>query len=625
MIAYKAKKSEFLKDAPVIEDKIRKGVKDKIGIDIKVDSSEYNSWKNSIGNAMFHVINNSTIPDDAEIAIEYQLSGQKMRIDFLVCGKNRDKKINIIVVELKQWSQIELGLLRDHITTFLGGRKVERQHPSYQANSYVISLRNFNPVFTANEIELSSCSYLHNCQESTIIKDNNFSHLLDKSPLFIKSEGNDLKKFIEDKIFYGDSNDLFTQIEESPIQISKSLSQNIGSMLKDNLDFALIDDQKSALEEIIFHRKTLKEGEKKVLIIEGGPGTGKSLIAINALVEFVKSGINARYVTNNSAPRKVYQAQLANKSDIAEIDALFSGPDQFKDCDSETFDVVLVDEAHRLTSNWGFYKTKGESQVKAIIAASKMVVFFIDDLQKITWNDLGTVAEIEKWSKKFKINSQKRILNMQFRCAGSDSYINWVNHNLGLTSLGEPINSFDSFDFRIYDNPIKMKEQIFERNKENNRARIVAGYCWEWISKKNPNINDIEIEGLRMKWNLASDPTWILSPESVNQIGCIHTSQGLETDYVGVIIGPDLMYRDGALKTFPENRAKSDQSLRGWKKELSIDPDATLFKTDQLIRNTYRALMTRGLKGCYLYSVDKETNDYLKNQLPTSNLGNFHG
>ena len=106
MIAYKAKKSEFLKDAPVIEDKIRKGVKDKIGIDIKVDSSEYNSWKNSIGNAMFHVINNSTIPDDAEIAIEYQLSGQKLRIDFLVCGKNRDKKINIIVVELKQWSQM---------------------------------------------------------------------------------------------------------------------------------------------------------------------------------------------------------------------------------------------------------------------------------------------------------------------------------------------------------------------------------------------------------------------------------------------------------------------------------------------------------------------------------------
>jgi len=458
-----------------------------------------------------------------------------------------------------------------------------------------------------------------------VIRDKSFSKLIDKSPLFIKSEGNNLIKFIEEKIMYGDSNNLFTKIEESPIEISKSLSQNIGSMLKDNLDFALIDDQKTTLEEIIFHRKTLKDGEKKVLLIEGGPGTGKSLIAINALVEFVKSGVDARYITNNASPRKVYQALLANNHDHAEIDALFSGTDQFKDCESESYDVVLVDEAHRLTSNWGFYKTKGESQAKAIIAASKMTVFFVDDLQKVTWNDLGTVAEIEKWSQKFKINPHKRILNMQFRCAGSDSYINWVNHILGLAPLEENINNFDSFDFRIFDDPNEMKEEIFGKNKEKNRARLVAGYCWEWVSKKNPKINDIEIKGLSMKWNLSSDPTWILSPDSVNQIGCIHTSQGLETDYVGVIIGPDLLYRDGELKTFPENRAKSDQSLKGWKKELAIDPEATLIKTDQLIRNTYRALMTRGLKGCYLYSVDDETNDYLRSQIPILISGKFHG
>lgn len=627
MIAYKAFKNQFLKDAPTIEDKIRKGVKEKIGIDIKVESSEYNSWKNSIGNAMFHVINDSKLPDHAEIAIEYQLTGQKMRIDFLVSGKDKDNKKNIVIVELKQWSQIEIGLMRDHVTTYMGGRKVETQHPSYQANSYVISLRNFNPVIDSQDILLSSCAYLHNCMDPSVIKDESFKQLFSKSPIFIKSEGNSLTSFLEEKILTGEESDLFTEIEESPLVISKSLSQNIGSMLKDNVDFALIDDQKTALEEILYQHKTLKNGEKKVLIIEGGPGTGKSLIAINALVDLVKSGVNARYVTNNSAPRKVYQAQLAKNEDKSEIDALFSGPDQFKECDSDTYDVVLVDEAHRLTSNWGFYKTKGDSQVKAIIAASKLSVFFIDDLQKVTWNDLGTVAEIEKWGTKFKVEPHKRILNMQFRCAGSDSYITWINQMLELVEKTNDVASFDSYDFQVFDSPSEMRDLIFEKNKESNRARLVAGYCWEWVSKKTPNLYDIEFKDFdfRMKWNLSSDPTWILSPDSVNQVGCIHTSQGLETDYVGVIMGSDLIIRNGNVITNPEKRAKTDQSLKGWKKELAINEDTTLIKADQLIKNTYRALLTRGMKGCYLYSVDKETNEYFKSQIPSIKRDAFHG
>ena len=263
MIAYKAFKNQFLKDAPTIEDKIRKGVKEKIGIDIKVESSEYNSWKNSIGNAMFHVINDSKLPDHAEIAIEYQLTGQKMRIDFLVSGKDKDNKKNIVIVELKQWSQIEIGLMRDHVTTYMGGRKVETQHPSYQANSYVISLRNFNPVIDSQDILLSSCAYLHNCMDPSVIKDESFKQLFSKSPIFIKSEGNSLTSFLEEKILTGEESDLFTEIEESPLVISKSLSQNIGSMLKDNVDFALIDDQKTALEEILYQHKTLKMVKRK--------------------------------------------------------------------------------------------------------------------------------------------------------------------------------------------------------------------------------------------------------------------------------------------------------------------------------------------------------------------------
>jgi DUF2075 family protein len=198
---------------------------------------------------------------------------------------------------------------------------------------------------------------------------------------------------------------------------------------------------------------------------------------------------------------------------------------------------------------------------------------------------------------------------------------------LELVEKTNDVASFDSYDFQVFDSPSDMRDLIFEKNMESNRARLVAGYCWEWVSKKTPGLYDIEFRDFdfRMKWNLSSDPTWILSPDSVNQVGCIHTSQGLETDYVGVIMGSDLIIRNENVITNPEKRAKTDQSLKGWKKELAIDEETTLLKADQLIKNTYRALLTRGMKGCYLYSVDKETNEYFKSQIPSIKRDAFHG
>ena len=117
-----------------------------------------------------------------------------------------------------------------------------------------------------------------------------------------------------------------------------------------------------------------------------------------------------------------------------------------------------------------------------------------------------------------------------------------------------------------------------------------------------------------MKWNLASDgSTWMIAPHSVNEVGCIHTSQGLECDYIGVIIGPDLIYRNGALVTDPFARARTDQSLKGFKKAFKEDPESALARADILIRNTYRTLMSRGMNGCYVYSSDPETQHFLSN------------
>ena len=146
----------------------------------------------------------------------------------------------------------------------------------------------------------------------------------------------------------------------------------------------------------------------------------------------------------------------------------------------------------------------------------------------------------------------------------------------------------------------------------------MAGYCWNWESKKNKSAKDISFPEFNfgMQWNLASDGNlWIMAPESVSEIGCIHTCQGLEVDYVGVIVGDDFVIRDGKAVTNPDKRAKTDASLKGYKKELSNNPEETKNKADAIIKNTYRTLMTRGMKGCYVYFTDKETEKYFKSRI----------
>jgi DUF2075 family protein len=166
------------------------------------------------------------------------------------------------------------------------------------------------------------------------------------------------------------------------------------------------------------------------------------------------------------------------------------------------------------------------------------------------------------------------------------------------------------------DNPNDVKNKIFELNKINNKARLLAGYCWDWIKegKNDTNIHDIVIPeyDFAMSWNLGSSSTWAIDPESVNEVGCIHTSQGLEFDYVGVIIGNDMRYEDGKIVTDFTKRAKTDQSLKGIKSIHKDNPEKALKLADEIIKNTYRTLMTRGMKGCYVYCVDKGLADYLR-------------
>jgi uncharacterized protein len=207
-------------------------------------------------------------------------------------------------------------------------------------------------------------------------------------------------------------------------------------------------------------------------------------------------------------------------------------------------------------------------------------------------------------------------LSSQFRCGGSDDFLAWLDDSLGVKATTDHYFSKERFDFQIFDSVKELEEVIREKNKEANKARLVAGYCWDWVSAKDPEKFDIVFpeEKFKMKWNLNSyGQTWIIDPKSVSEVGCIHTCQGLEVDYVGVIVGEDLIYRDGELQTQPEFRAKTDKSLKGFKKAFKESPVEAELKADEIIRNTYRTLMTRGMKGCYVYFADPATGKYFQN------------
>ena len=329
-------------------------------------------------------------------------------------------------------------------------------------------------------------------------------------------------------------------------------------------------------------------------------------------------GLVSQYVTRNSAPREVYQIKLTGKFTKTRIANLFSSSGSFYDIDKNTFDTLVVDEAHRLSEKSGMFSNLGENQIKELIDASKFSIFFIDEDQRVTIKDIGTKEKIKYWAKKIGTKVYELKLESQFRCNGSDGYLSWLNEILQIKDTANDTLEEINYDFRVFDDVQKLYEKIIDRNKINNKSRLVAGYCWNWISKKNPDLNDFKIGNFNAKWNLSEHgQSWIIRENSVEQIGCIHTCQGLELDYVGVIIGPDLVVRNNKIITDSSKRASTDQSLKGLKMMEKNNPVEAKRIAEMIIKNTYRTLMTRGMKGCYIYCEDKETRDYFIKNLKT--------
>ena len=613
MLVYVADKKQFLHDCDYedIEDVIQTKFKEVTGK--RVAQAEVKSWQSSLS-YLAKVLRDDEIAQDIGVAVELHIPQSSKRIDVTLSGYDNEGHKNVVVVELKQWEKALKSDKDGIVFTYLGKGQREVVHPSYQAWSYATLLEGFNEAVYSGGIKVQPCAYLHNYSRDGEIDDHHYSDYINKAPLFLKgSEDRDrLREFIKKHVKHGDNRALLYELDSGRIRPSKALADSLKALMESKPEFVLIDEQKEVYESTLAAAKSAALAKSKVVIVEGGPGTGKTVLAINLMVSLTSAGLTGKYVSKNAAPRKVYEAKLAGTMTKTKFSNMFSGSGSFVDSERDTFDFLIVDEAHRLNEKGGLYSNIGENQVKELINASKCTVFFIDEDQRVTLKDIGSLAMIEGFAKDRGASIERYTLASQFRCSGSDGYLAWLDQTLGIRETANTQLSNIEYDFRVFDSPDALHQAIIEKNSAN-RARVVAGYCWPWASKKNSSADDIVIGNYKRQWNLDQDGSlWIIAEKSVAQVGCIHTCQGLEVDYIGVIIGPDMVVRNGEVVTDPNERDRNDKSIRGHKALARVDPSTAKKITDLIIKNTYRTLMTRGMKGCYVYSTDQETSDYFR-------------
>jgi len=620
MLIYQNTKIGFLDDCRdrIIEDVVAAQFLTRTGR--YAPEGDFRAWRGSLP-PMQRVLHDREIPDDAGVAIEYGIPGSNKRIDFLISGLGELGTPSLIVIELKQWSSSRVSDKDGLLLANRGGyAEIEGTHPSYQAWSYAALLRGFNEAAHDPDVGLQPCAYLHNHADDGVLTDLRYAPYVDKAPVFLRGEAEmlRLRAFVRKHVTKGDGGKLLWAIEKGRLRPSKMLADSLAKMLKGSPEFVLVDDQKVVFESALAAARAAGPAHKQVVIVDGGPGTGKSVVALHLLSRLGSDGKGVRYVSRNAAPRKVYENKLTGDFRATQIRGFFGGLN-FYEAPANTFDVLVIDEAHRLTEKSGFFGNKGENQVKELIAAAHCSVFFVDDRQQVTMSDIGDRAEIERWAKDAGATVHSYALKSQFRCSGSNDFLAWLDFTLGLDDRQVKFDG-NEFDFRVVDSPTELHQLIESRNGEN-RARVVAGYCWNWLSKNDPEAFDIVMPefGYARQWNLSTDGSlWLVAPNSVEQVGCIHTCQGLEVDYVGVIVGPDLTFRDGCLRTRVEARASQDRTVFGWRRLAEVDREGTAERVDRIIRNTYRTLMTRGIKGCFVYCTDVETRDYFRRALSVS-------
>lgn len=578
--------------------------------------AEINSWKNSL-RAICQVFQRAELHDHGVI-LEYQLPLTSRRLDCLICGKDGLGYDNAVIVELKQWDKCQETEGDNLVTTWIGGSLRDTLHPSAQVGQYHQYLIDMHTAFyeEPEPIKLSSCAYLHNYHPENldVLFSEKFSDVLARFPSFTADKVDPLCDYLGERLEKGGGTEALKRVEESKYRPSKKLMEHVAGVIDGVPEYTLLDEQLVVYEKVLgIARRGFHDQRKTVSIVTGGPGTGKSVIAINLMADLLRAGYNAQYATGSRAFTTTLRKVIGRRGEVQ-----FKYFNSYVNAQPNEIDVLICDEAHRIreTSDSRFTRKdqrSTRSQIQELIDVAKVCVFLIDDKQGVRPNEIGSSVFLRQHAQENECLIHEHKLEAQFRCAGSDAFVNWVNNTLGIERTANVIWEMgEEFDFRVYKTPYDLENAIRQKNEDGFSARMTAGFCWPWSNPRPDGTlaDDVVIGDYQRPWNAKSnagrlapgipkEALWANDPNGINQVGCIYTAQGFEFDYAGVIFGGDLVY---------------NFESQSWEGHPNQSHDRPVKRSGEdfvnLVKNTYRVLLSRGLKGCYVYFVDKETEKF---------------
>lgn len=588
--------------------------------------AEINSWRNSL-RSMSQVFQHAELMDHGVI-LEYQLPLTSRRLDCMICGRDQHKTDNAVIVELKQWDKCEEAYGDNEVLTWVGGAKREVLHPSVQVGQYHLYLEDTHTAFNVdnNPVVLNACTYLHNYNyySDDVIFSDKFQVSLKRYPLFTADNVDNLTDYLRNRLLAGEGLDVLQRIEKSRYRPNKKLMDHVGNIIKNKSEYILLDEQLIVFDSVLSSTKGgFHDKQKTIIIVKGGPGTGKSVIAINLMADLLLKGYNSHYATGSKAFTETLRKIIGTRGS-----AQLKYFNSYGEAEENAIDVLIADEAHRIreTSNSRFTpssRRSNKAQIEELLRASKVSVFFIDDDQVVRPNEIGSVEYIKKIAADKKCKVYEYELEAQFRCNGSDAFVSWINNTLGIKRTAHVIwDQHEEFDFKVFLNPSDLEDAIREKVKRGFTGRVTAGFCWDWSLPDENGVlrNDVVIGDYKRPWDAKPEAKrlapgipkaslWAYDPNGIDQVGCVYTAQGFEFDYVGVIFGEDLVYDFDKQEWVGDLKKSSDSVVKRSKDKFT-----------ELVKNTYRVLLSRGMKGCYVYFMSKDTERFFKSRIEGGSL-----
>lgn len=579
-------------------------------------ASEVRSWERSIP-ALAAVLNDAGL-GDVEVMLEYALPLNSKRADAVLAGVHPvTGEPSYVVVELKQWSQAEPHD-DDPALCHVDAYAHPVLNPIEQVRRYCEYLVNFNGAVAEHPGRVSGVAFLHNATEFGV-SGLRTVELDDRGQLFTGDRRGEfidhLRARLSDRHPGVRAADELRSGRTVP---SKPLMSVAAQEVREREQFVLLDEQQVAYRTVLNAvRKAKRSDHKEVVVVTGGPGTGKSVIALSLLGELYRQGVPALHATGSQSFTKTMRKVAGTRK--REVQDLFKYFNSFMTTERNSLDVLICDEAHRIRETSANRYTPaahrtGKRQIDELIDVARVPVFLLDEHQVVRPGEMGTVEEIRAAAAAKGLDCRVVPLESQFRCGGSDAYLRWVVRLLGLEPGGPVVwEPDDRMRLLVADSPQEMEAFLDARRAEHYSARISAGYCWPWSPEPKPGDPlpaDVVIGGWARPWNLRGDRSvsgappaalWATDPAGFGQVGCVYTAQGFEYDWSGVVIGPDLLWRGDRWVT--DRTASKDPVFR------KSTPDEDV---DRLIRNTYKVLLTRGMVGTIVYSTDPETREKLR-------------